>query len=247
MPLCLDDKVAVVTGGSGGIGRAIIARFLDEGARVVSIDLLPLSPPLHRDDRAIAIVADVADQREVEVAIETAAKRFGALHVLVNGAATMTPAATIVELAPEEWDKALRVNLTSAFLVAKAVIPHIKAAGGGAIVNIASEIGIAGSRGRGAYGATKAALIHLTRVLALDHAGDGIRVNALSPGAVPTERLLSRFGTAEQAEAALKHLYPLGRLGRPDEIAAAALFLASEELSFMTGANLVVDGGYTAQ
>jgi NAD(P)-dependent dehydrogenase (short-subunit alcohol dehydrogenase family) len=211
------------------------------------MDLRPLPAAFAQDDRVLSLIADVSSLGQVETAIDTVIGQFGVLHVLINGATTMTPTATVVELAPAEWDKALRINLTSAFLVAKAVIPHLQASGGGTIVNIASEIGVAGSRGRGAYGATKAALIHLTRVLALDHAAENIRVNALSPGAVPTERLLSRFGTAEQAEAALRHLYPLGRLGRPEEIASAALFLASDQSSFMTGANLIVDGGYTAQ
>jgi NAD(P)-dependent dehydrogenase (short-subunit alcohol dehydrogenase family) len=247
MPPSLTGKVAVVTGGSGGIGRAIITRFLEEGAPVASIDLRPLSESLARDHRVLALTADVTDQRQTEAAIRSVVDQFGAIHVLINGAATITPVATVVELLPEQWEKSLRIDLTSAFLVTRTGIPHLKAAGGGAIVNIASELRIAGSPGRAAYGSAKAALIHLTRVLALDHATDGIRVNALSPGAVPTERLLSRYGTAQNAEAALKHLYPIGRLGRPEEIAAAALFLASDESSFMTGANLVVDGGYTAQ
>ncbi|HSU04808.1 MAG TPA: SDR family NAD(P)-dependent oxidoreductase [Acetobacteraceae bacterium] len=142
MRLCLPDRIVVVTGGSGGIGRAIIARFLDEGAKVASIDLRPLPAALLRHDRALSLIADVGDQAQVEAAIETAVGRFGALHVLVNGAAAMTPTATVVELAADEWDNALRVNLTSAFLVAKAAIPHLKASGGGAVVNIASRSGL---------------------------------------------------------------------------------------------------------
>lgn len=157
-----------------------------------------------------------------------------------------TPALPVTELDDALRDRALRTNVTSAFLASKAAIPHPVAAGGGVIINIASQPGIAARPGRSACCASKAALIQLTRELALDHANQGIRVNALSPGAVTTPRLLSRYGTPEAAEAALAPRHPIGRLGRPEEIAAAALFLASEDSSFMTGANLVVDGGYTA-
>jgi NAD(P)-dependent dehydrogenase (short-subunit alcohol dehydrogenase family) len=174
-------------------------------------------------------------------------ERFGRIDVLVNAAATVTPIETVVDLAVEDWDRAFAVNLRGAFLAAKAVIPHMAAVGGGSIVNVASEIGMVGSPKRSAYGASKAGLIHLTKVLALDHAGAGIRVNAISPGAVMTDRLLRRFGTEAATEAALRDLYPLGRIGRPDEIAAGILFLASDEAAFMTGANLVMDGGYTAR
>jgi NAD(P)-dependent dehydrogenase (short-subunit alcohol dehydrogenase family) len=156
-----------------------------------------------------------------------------------------TPALPVTELDDALRDRALRTNVTSAFLASKVAIPHPVAAGGGVIINIASQPGIAARPGRSAYCASKAALIQLTRELALDHAKQGIRVNALSPGAVTTPRLLSRYGTPEAAEAALAPRHPIGRLGRPEKI-AAALFLASDDSSFMTGANLVVDGGYTA-
>ena len=239
----LGDRVAIVTGAAGGLGRAIIARFRAEGAEVAGIDLR------HADAApgVLSLVADVADAEAAARCVADVNARFGRLDILVNGAATITPAGPIEALAPEAWDAALRANLTSAYAMTRAAIPAMRAAGGGSIVTIASEIGIAGVPGWAAYGATKAALIHFTKVLALDHARDGIRANALSPGPVPTERLLARYGTAEAAEAAIAPGYPMRRLGRPEEIAAAALFLASVESSYMTGANLVVDGGYNAK
>lgn len=242
----LDRRVCLVTAGSAGIGLAIVRRFAAEGARVVAADRDPYPDALPADGPIVPVQGDMAEAADVRRAVQTCLDRFGALHVLVNGVADATPALPVTELDDPLWDRALRTNVTSAFLACKAAIPHLIAGGGGVIINIASQLGIAAQPGRSAYCASKAALIQLTKVLALDHAKQGIRVNALSPGAVITPRLLSRYGTPEATEAALAPRHPIGRLGRPEEIAAAALFLASEDSSFMTGANLVVDGGYTA-
>ena len=242
----LDGRVCLVTAGAAGIGLAIVRRFAAEGARVVAADLDRYPDALAADGPIVAIEGDMADPAAIGAAVQACLDRFGAIDVLVNGVADVTPLAPVTELDDAVWEGALRSNLTSAFRACKAAIPHMVAAGRGVIINIASQLGIAGAPGRSIYGSSKAALIHLTKVMALDHAKQGIRVNALSPGAVITPRLLRRFGTAEATEAALAPRHPIGRLGRPEEIAAAALFLASDESSFMTGANLVVDGGYTA-
>jgi NAD(P)-dependent dehydrogenase (short-subunit alcohol dehydrogenase family) len=243
----LDGKIALVTGAGAGMGYAIVQRFLAEGARVVGADLDPTSLSALAAPALRACLCDVSQAAQGAQAVVLAVKEFGGLHILVNGAATDTPNGDVVELSEADWRKALDVNLTGCFLMAKAAVPAILASGGGSIVNIASQLGSVGQRGRAAYNASKAALINLTRVMALDYATRNIRVNSLSPGAVITPRLLKRFGTPEASERALAPAHPIGRLGRPEELAAAALFLASDEASFMTGADMVVDGGYTAQ
>lgn len=248
----LDGKVAIVTGAGGGIGRAIVVALADAGAAVAACDVDPASAKETADlvaakgGRAAAIACDVADEASCRRAVDDAAARFGALHVLVNGAAVLDPDATVVDCAPAEWNRVLAVNLGGAFLMSKFAIPHIHRAGGGSIIHIASQLGSVGAPGRAAYCATKGALIQLAKVMAMDHAAQGIRVNTLSPGAVETNRLVYRFGSMEKARelSGPKHL--LGRLGQPEEIASAAVFLASEAASFMTGADLLVDGGYTA-
>lgn len=243
----LAGKIALVTGAGAGMGYEIVARFLAEGARVVGADLEPAGLAALAGPALVTCRCDVAHTEQAARAVALAVTTFGGLHILVNGAATDTPSASVVELSEADWRQALDVNLTGCFLMAKAAIPAIAAVGGGSVINIASQLGSVGQRGRAAYNASKAALINLTRVMALDHAAQNIRVNSLSPGAVITPRLLRRFGTAEACERALAPLHPIGRLGRPAELAAAALFLASDEASFMTGADMVVDGGYTAQ
>jgi NAD(P)-dependent dehydrogenase (short-subunit alcohol dehydrogenase family) len=243
----LDGKIALVTGAGLGMGYAIVERFLKEGARVVGADLDPSRLSSLAAPTLKPCVCDVSKAEQGVQAVAMAVQAFGGLHILVNGAAVDdTPIATVVELSEADWRKAIDVNLTGCFLMAKAAIPAILASGGGSIVNIASQLGSVGQRGRAAYNSSKAALINLTRVMALDHATQNIRVNSLSPGAVITPRVLKRFGTPEAAEKALAPAHPIGRLGRPEELANAALFLASDEASFMTGADMVVDGGYTA-
>ena len=175
--------------------------------------------------------------------VAAAIAALGTPRVLVNGAATNDPTGSILELKPEDWNRVLAVNFTGAYLMSRAVIPHIAAAGGGSIIHIASQMGSVGSPGRPASCATKGALIQLAKVMALDHAKDNIRVNTLSPGAIETRRMLIRHASMEAARAASVPLHPIGRLGQPEEIARGAVYLASDASSFMTGATLDINGG----
>jgi NAD(P)-dependent dehydrogenase (short-subunit alcohol dehydrogenase family) len=247
----LAGKTAFITGAGGAIGGAIARRFAGEGAAVVCIDIdadaaeRTVSAINVAGGRAKALACDVANSSEVRAAMGAALQAFSRIDVLVNTAAINEPSGTAVELDETTWEQALAVNVTGVFLVCKHGIPQLVQAGGGSIVIIASQLGQVVVPRRPAYVTSKAALIQLARSLALDHAKDRIRVNTLSPGAIETNRLVFRYGSMEAARKALVPLHPIGRLGQPDEIANGALFLASDESSFMTGADLVMDGGYT--
>lgn len=247
----LEGKTAFVTGAGGAIGGAISRRFASEKAAVMCADVSAdaarrtAAAIVAAGGRAVAYACDVSNSASVQEAIDATVRVFGRVDTLVNTAANDDPSATVVELPEDEWNRALAVNLSGVFLVCKYGIPRLIAAGGGSIVIVASQLGQVAVPRRPAYVTSKAALIQLARSLALDHAKDHIRVNTLSPGAIETHRLLIRFGTMEAARAALTPLHPIGRLGQPEEMANGALFLASDEASFMTGADLVMDGGYT--
>jgi NAD(P)-dependent dehydrogenase (short-subunit alcohol dehydrogenase family) len=187
----------------------------------------------------------VSSETDTRQAVEQAVKALGGLHVLVHGAAMRDPSATVTDLDLATWNRILGVNLGGAFLMSRWAIPHMAAAGGGSIIHIASQLASVGTPGRVAYCAMKGALVNMARAMAADHAAQNIRVNTLSPGAVETDRML-RFGSMEKAREALGPKHLLNRLGKPEELAAAALFLASDASSFMTGADLLVDGGYNA-
>jgi NAD(P)-dependent dehydrogenase (short-subunit alcohol dehydrogenase family) len=250
----LVGRVALITGGGGEIGGAIARRFALEGADVVVADLRADAAAAAADainaaggGRAASITADVSRTEDAERCVLTALARFGKLTTLVNVAATVTPDGTVETLTLEDWNQALAVNLTSVFLMCKYAVPAIRAAGGGTIVNIASQLGQIGVPQRAPYTTSKAAMIQFTRCLAIDHAADRIRVNSLSPGGVDTARTLRRFnGDRAAANRARAPAYLVGRVGRPEEIADGALFLASDQSSFMTGADLLMDGGYLA-
>lgn len=247
----LAGKVAFVTGAGGAIGGAIARRFAAEGAAVMCADINSAtaeqvtSAIKDAGGRASACRCDVANATEVKQTIDAAAQSFSRIDVLVSTAANDEPAGTAVELDEADWNRALAVNLTGAFLVCKYGIPKLVQAGGGSIIIIASQLGRVVVHRRPAYVTSKAALIQLARSMALDHAKDHIRVNTLSPGAIETNRLVFRYGDMEAARKALVPLHPIGRLGQPEEIANGALFLASDQSSFMTGADLIIDGGYT--
>jgi len=245
----LAHKSAVVTGAGNGIGRAIALAFAEAGAKVVCVDLDKAAADATAakiGSEAFAIACDVSSESEVEAAAKLILTKCPIIHVLVNGAAGHDPNGTVLELSLTDWNKVFAVNVGGAFLMSRAILPAMIEAGGGSIIHIASQLGsVAGPR-RAVYCATKGALIQLAKAMATDHAGQKVRVNTLSPGAVETDRLVKRFGDMETARrtAAPKHL--LQRLGQPDEIARAAVFLASDASSFMTGADLLVDGGYNA-
>jgi NAD(P)-dependent dehydrogenase (short-subunit alcohol dehydrogenase family) len=252
MKRALEGSVALVTGGGGEIGSAIACLFASEGASVVVADLreeaaiATTAEITSRGGQAEAIALDVADTEGTYEAVEACIRRFGKLTSLVNTAAAVTPDGTVETLDLIEWNKALAVNLTGVFLMCRYAIPHIRRAGGGTIVNIASQLARVAPPGRSAYSTSKAALIQFTKCLAVDHAGDGIRANTLSPGAVDTLRAVRRYGSREEANRVRGANHLLGRTARAEEIAAGALFLASEQSSFMTGADLLIDGGYLA-
>ena len=246
----LTGRVALISGAAQGIGLAISAAFVASGARVVGLDLqedkLGAAYSALGADQTLAMGGDVTQPEIVQDAVETAVAQFGKLDLLVCNAATTTPLCKVEELDVEDWRRALDVNLTSAFLLSKFALPEIRRSGGGNIIIVASQMGSVGWMGQSAYCSTKGALIQLGKVLALDYAKENIRVNTLSPGGVATDRLINRYGSEPTAQAEWGPMHPVGRLGQADEIARGAVFLASDDSTFMTGSDLVMDGGYTA-
>jgi NAD(P)-dependent dehydrogenase (short-subunit alcohol dehydrogenase family) len=238
----LRGKAAMVAGAGGGIGRAIAIAFANAGAKVACVDL---DVSKISTGEFLPIGCDVSSEEQTAQAVERAAKAFGALHVLVNGAAMTDPTATVLDLDLAAWNRVFAVNVGGAFLMSRWAIPHMAKAGGGSSIHIASQLGTVGAAGRVAYCATKGALITMAKAMAADHAAQNIRVNTLSPGGTETDRML-RFGSMQKAREVLGAKHLMQRLARPEEIAAAALFLASDASSFMTGADLRVDGGYNA-
>jgi NAD(P)-dependent dehydrogenase (short-subunit alcohol dehydrogenase family) len=251
----LQDKVAIVTGGSSGFGRATAVRFATEGARVVVADLDAeggegtVELITGAGGEAELVVGDISTAAGAERAVERALDRFGALHVLVNNAGiSQNDRSDSWNTSESTWDRVIQVNLRSVYVCGKAAIPSLLAAGGGAVVNVAS-IAASVSVGGSAYAATKGAIISYTRHTAAELADRGVRVNCVSPGYMRTPMSTGeRYGiSVEQQEAriaAFGKLVPMQRAGSVDDIANAILFLASDEASYITGQELVVDGGY---
>jgi len=248
----IDGRVAVVAGAAHGIGRAIALALAEAGATVACLDIdgdAAQTTARAIDEsggKSIAIRCDATDEASVSAAIADAAQRLGPPRVLVHGVATLDVGGPLMETDLATWNKIVSINLTSAFLTSRAVLPRMIAAGGGSIIHIASQLGSVGAPERAAYCATKGALIQLARAMAAELAPQKVRVNTLSPGAIETRRLEFRYGDMARARAAIASKHLVDRLGQPQEIAAAALFLASDASSFMTGADLLVDGGYNA-
>ena len=242
----LRDRAALVTGAASGIGAAIARAFASKGARVALLDRDEETARGLADglDGARAFGCDVTDEAAVEAAVETVTEAFGRIDVLVNSAG-------IVDLAPAEeislaaWRRTLDVNLTGSFLMARAVARQMIAAGGGRIVNMASQAGSVAIEGHVAYCASKFAVIGMSKTMALEWGGHGVTVNTISPTVVLTE--LGRKAWAGPKGDAMKSLIPTGRFAEPEEIAAAAVFLASDGAAMINGADLVIDGGYTVR
>jgi NAD(P)-dependent dehydrogenase (short-subunit alcohol dehydrogenase family) len=248
----LAGRVALISGGGGEIGAAIARLFASEGAAVAVADLDPAKAEAVASaiggsgGRAHGFAVDVADGARAQEAVARTVGHFGKLTTLVNVAAAITPDGTVETLTLDQWNKAIAVNLTGAFLMCKFAVPELRRSGGGSIINIASQLGHLGVALRSPYCTTKAALIHFTRILAMDHAADNIRANTISPGFIVTERSSARSGGKAQARVVNGPRHLLNRPGEPEEIAAGALYLASEESSFVTATDLLIDGGYIA-
>jgi NAD(P)-dependent dehydrogenase (short-subunit alcohol dehydrogenase family) len=245
----LKGKTAIITGAASGIGRAIAVLFAKEGAQITVADVnddagretvrLLNAPGVN----ALYCHADVSNSDEVRRMIRTTVDSYGAIHILVNNAAHMTDYGTAVDSTEDQWDRSIDVTLKGAFLCSKYAVPEMIRTSGGSIINVASVGGVVGFAGFAAYCSAKGAIIQLTKSLAIDYGLSNIRVNAISPGAIDTDA--SPKDTNDKLYRYQIEMGVLGRTGQPLEIAYPALFLASDESSFLTGANLVVDGGWT--
>jgi NAD(P)-dependent dehydrogenase (short-subunit alcohol dehydrogenase family) len=246
---------AIVTGASRGIGRAVAEAFAREGASVALI-----SNDIDRGQEAASALqsagwtaqffpADVANDADVRKTVQAVVAQWGRLDILVNNAGIYMQG-DVTQTALADWERIMAVNLTSAFLFSKYAVPELARVGGGVIVNVASEAGLVGIKGQAAYNVSKAGMIALTRSCAVDHASQGIRVNCVCPGTTDTplvQEAVSRAPDPAAARRALEQARPANRLGTPEEIASAVLYLASPEAAYATGAVLSMDGGYTAQ
>ncbi len=250
----LGGKVAIVTGAGSGIGRAIALEFAREGAKVVvaEIEAAPCEQStnviLDAGREAMAVQTDVSNDASARRLVETAVTAFGPPDVLVNNAAVM-PMGAVTDTTQDDWDRVMAVNVRGIFHCSRHVIFEMKKSKhGGSIINLGSVTAIVGTPGIAAYTASKGAVVALTRQMAIDYSAEAIRVNSISPGTVDTPMLARAVALAddqEKARAGFDAIHPIGRVGTPNEIARAAVFLASDESSFVTGSNLMIDGGYT--
>ena len=247
----LEKKVAIVTGAGSGIGRQIAIMYAAEGAKVVVSDISEkggketVSMILENGGEAIFIVADTSSAEKNKMLVEETVKQYGALHIACNNAGIGGPLAPTGEYPLYGWEKVIGINLSGVFYGMRYQIPAILAAGGGAIVNIASILGQAGSRYSPAYVAAKHGVVGLTKTAALEYADKNIRINSVGPGYILTPLLTNTL--SEEQMKPLVGLHPIGRLGQPEEVAELVLWLSSSKASFVTGSYYAVDGGYLAQ
>jgi len=246
----LTGAVALITGGGGEIGSAIGLRLAREGANVMVADLeqskaeATASAIRAAGGQAGAVQIDVRSEESAEAAVKETVAAFGKLTTLVNVAAAVTPDGNAETLPLDVWENTIRVNLTGAFIMCKYAAPEMRKAGGGAIINIASQLGHMGVAGRSPYCTTKAALLMYTKILAMDYARDNIRANTISPGFILTERSSRRSGGKDNASRIQGPKHLLNRPGSVEDIAAGAAYLASDDAAFVTGTDLLIDGGY---
>jgi NAD(P)-dependent dehydrogenase (short-subunit alcohol dehydrogenase family) len=253
----LAGKTAIVTGGAVGIGRACVERMAQEGAKVAILDVMEaegkaLAAALTAQGHDAGFWAvDVTDEAAVKAAIDAAAARFGGLHVMVNNAGISGSPKPTDQVTEAEWDKVQAVNVKGVFFGTKHAIPHLRTAGAGSIINLSSIAGLIGIGGIAPYHASKGAVRLMTKNDAITYAPERIRVNSIHPGYIWTpmveNHLRATSSDLEAAKAAAGAVHPLGSMGEPDDIAWAVVWLASEEAKFVTGAEIVIDGGYTAR
>jgi NAD(P)-dependent dehydrogenase (short-subunit alcohol dehydrogenase family) len=249
----LVDQVAIVTGGAMGIGGATARRLAEEGARVLVVDVNDEAAGANvariqsAGGQALAFIADVGSREGVEAMVERAIAEWGKLNIVINNAYSGGERGDAVSVTEEAWDRGFDVGLKSMFRAAKYAVPHLRAAGGGSMVNISSVHGLLVAPGTCVYEAVKPAVIGLTRQFAVEYGPSGIRVNAICPGHIVTERVAAQWQAHPDGLRFFEQQYPLRRTGTPVDIANAVVFLCSDEASFITGHTLVVDGGLTTQ
>ncbi len=247
----LNDKIAIVTGAGSGIGRACALALAREGAKVALVGrrkdrLKDVAREI--GDSALVLAADISKTVKIDRVVEQTVGRFGGLDVLLNSAGVLH-VGTVEQITEEQWDETFNINVRGLWLLSRAVLPHMRKAGGGSIINIASVLGINGARNRASYASSKGAVILLTKCMAIDHGHENIRVNAICPSFVETDLTAAIISQAPNPETVRRErigVHPIGRLGRPEDIAGLAVYLASDESSWVTGGVFPVDGGYLA-